>query len=94
MSTHQFPEDRQRAAEWARSILATPDDWAILDSETTGLGATDEIIQLAIIDLLGTARFDSLIRPSQRDSVPAEATAIHGISMDMLGTAPTYGEVA
>lgn len=50
----------------------------IIDTETTGLGFDDEIVEISIIDMKGNVLFDSLINP-MRD-IPADAIAIHGIS--------------
>lgn len=83
-------EEHRLAREWARSLLKRS-DWVILDTETTGLGPRDEIIQIAIMTPDGRALLDTLIRPSQPIS-PA-ATAIHGISDSDVLSAPTYKEI-
>lgn len=53
-------------------------DYLILDTETTGLDATSEICQIAIIDSSGKVLLDTLVKPVR--PIPAEATAIHGIT--------------
>ena len=63
----------------------------ILDTETTGLDADAEVVELAVIDCAGTVLLDTLVRPS--GPVPAEAAAIHGITDAMLAAAPTWSEI-
>jgi DNA polymerase-3 subunit epsilon len=59
-----------------------------LDSETTGLQSTAEIIELCILDQDGSVLFESLVRP--RRPVPPEVTGVHGISDAMVRAAPTW----
>ncbi len=53
-----------------------------LDTETTGLENTAEIIEICIIDHTGQVLIDTLVRP--RRPIPAEATRLHGISAEMV----------
>lgn len=64
----------------------------MLDSETTGLGDGDEVIELALVHASGTVLFSSLIQPQdpQRSDL---ATHIHGITSQMLQCAPSFPEV-
>ncbi|HEY3983190.1 3'-5' exonuclease [Cedecea sp.] len=66
-------------------------DCLILDTETTGLGEDAEIVEITIIDTTGKPLINTLVKPSI--SIPAEATAIHGITNDMVEQAPTWPEV-
>lgn len=66
---------------WARELLNRR-DVLILDSETTGLGGTAELVELAIIDTTGKVLFDELIMPTV--SVPRDASGIHGITDSVL----------
>lgn len=81
---------RDRAARWARDLVDRS-DWAILDTETTGLDASAEVIQVAIVGPDAAILLDTLIRPSGR--IPPDAVAIHGIGNDRVAGAPTYAEV-
>jgi DNA polymerase III subunit epsilon len=91
---HRNPPDRLAAIQWARRLLAAPDAWVVLDTETTGLGITDEIIQIAILAPGGAVLFDSLVKPLGRTSIPSEAAAVHGITIEMLAGAPTFPQIA
>lgn len=91
--THHNLKDRNDAIRWARETLSRPNLWVIWDTETTGIGETDEIIQIGIVGLGGSILLDSLVRPLNRKQIPSEATAIHRITMKMLANAPSYPEV-
>jgi DNA polymerase-3 subunit epsilon len=54
----------------------------VIDTETTGLGATAEICQLSAVDLWGNILFNELIKP--RNPISPEASAIHHITDDMV----------
>lgn len=69
--------------------------FAVIDCETTGFGASDRMIELAVVVLRGpdfetVHEFDTLLNP-ERDVGRSD---IHGISPAMLGAAPTFSEVA
>jgi DNA polymerase-3 subunit epsilon len=85
--------DRRRAIEWSRTLLASPSDWVALDTETTGLGLTDEVIQLAVVAPDGSTILDSLVRPAVRRDIPAQASAIHHITIEELAGAPTFADL-
>lgn len=75
----------QTAADW---IAMAP---VYLDTETTGLGSSDQICEIGILDNEGRILFSSLIRPSCPMN-PA-AAAVHGISARELKMAPSWDEV-
>lgn len=66
-------------------------DFVVLDTETTGLH-TGEIVQIAVINSSGETLLDSLVKPVR--PIPADATAIHGITNDQVRNAPTYRDLA
>ncbi len=92
-SEHDNAQDRNQVVEWAQSVLATPNQWVILDTETTGLGKDDVVIQIGIIDLNRNTLMDTLVRPTKKNRIPVDATSIHGITMNMLVSAPTFSEI-
>jgi DNA polymerase-3 subunit epsilon len=85
--------DRRKSIEWSRALLAAGSDWVVLDTETTGLGLTDEVIQIAVLSPDGAVVLDSLVRPAERTDIPAPASAIHHITIDKLTGAPTFAEL-
>lgn len=65
--------------------------WLVLDTETTGL-QVGEIVQIAILEADGMVRMNTLVKPKER--IPADATAIHGITDEMVKDAPPWYLVA
>lgn len=62
-----------------------------IDTKTTGLGGDDEIVEICIIDKHGFIMLNTLVKPTK--SIPAEATAIHGITDEMVMYAPTWKDI-
>jgi DNA polymerase-3 subunit epsilon len=59
-----------------------------LDTETTGLERSDEIVEIAIVDDEGNVLFESLVKPRKR--IPAEATMVHHITNAMVENASAW----
>lgn len=66
-------------------------DFIILDTETTGLYATAEICQIAIINSSSITLLDTLVKPTR--PIPSDATRIHGITNDQVKDAPGWMEI-
>lgn len=77
---------RQQSIQLAARVLAQKPIY--LDTETTGLEKTDEIVEITILDDGGGVLFNSLVRPSQ--PIPQKASAIHGISNDEVQKAAPW----
>ena len=77
---------RRRAIETARRVLENRPVY--LDTETTGLERTDEIIEISIIDDDEQVLFSSLVKPSQ--PIPPDSTSIHGITNEDVRGAPAW----
>lgn len=90
MRQHPRPADRALASHWARELLAAQRVY-ILDTETTGLGPRDEIVQMGLVDLQGQVVLETLVRPSR--PIPAGATAVHGITNADVVNAPSFREL-
>lgn len=71
-------------------LIPLDNNSVILDTETTGLSDI-EICEISIIDSSGNVLLDSLIKPIK--PIPEDATAIHGISNEMVADAPTFAEL-
>lgn len=65
--------------------------FVILDTETTGLGADAEIVEISVIAADGTVLLNTLVKPPV--AIPAAATAIHGITDEMVADAPSWMEI-
>jgi DNA polymerase-3 subunit epsilon len=69
---------------------------AFLDLETTGVNlSTDRIVEIAIVKILPDGSRQEkikLINPEM--PIPADATAIHGITDEKVADAPTFKQVA
>ena len=63
----------------------------IIDTETTGLSATDEIVEISAIDCSGKVLLDTLVRPM--GEIGAQAQAIHGITYADTINAPWFDQV-
>ena len=62
------------------------------DTETTGISSDrDRIIELAAFDPVNNLSFVKLINPGM--PIPAQATAIHHITDEMVSSAPNFGQV-
>lgn len=83
-------DDRNKAIVTARDWLAQ--DPVFLDTETTGLGDDAQLVEVAVVDGGGRVLFDQLVRPTI--PIPPAATAVHGITDEMVASAPFFGDVA
>lgn len=90
MSAHvSAPPSRAKAIGWAREVIAT--GAVVIDTETTGLGPDAEICDIGIVRIDGTVLLDCLVRPSK--PIPAEATAVHGITDEMVSDAEPWSVI-
>ena len=64
-----------------------------VDTETTGLYRNDgdDLVEVAVVDDDGGVRLSTLVHPGR--PIPACATAIHGITHEMVAEAPPADEV-
>lgn len=85
---HRHSADYQAARKAAAACLKR---CIVIDTETTGIDKNSEIIEVGIIDHTGKVLFDSLIKPVH--PIPAEVTAINGITNEMVANAPTWDQV-
>lgn len=78
----------QAGAEACSWLAADP---LFLDTETTGLDGTAQIIELALVDSAGRVVLETRVRPSI--PVDPDAFAVHGIHDAALASAPSWPEV-
>lgn len=86
---HRHENDVDEVREHAIELLAR--DFVLFDTETTGLGYAARIVSIAIINPAGETILDTKINPGE--PIPADATAIHGITDEMAKDAPTFADV-
>jgi DNA polymerase-3 subunit epsilon len=83
---------RESASQWAIDLLSTdPNWWVILDTETTGLGDTDQIVQVAAINGAGNVLLNTLVKPTI--PISESASRIHGITESTVDGARSFMEV-
>ena len=78
-----------RTVKWARKQL-TRNNWAILDTETTGL-YNGKIVENTIISNIGEPLLNTLIKPTI--PIPAKAVSVHGITDDIVANVKTFPEI-
>jgi DNA polymerase III epsilon subunit-like protein len=59
-----------------------------IDTETTGTGPNDSIIEISVIDHDGSVLVDSLVKPVGK--ISPGARAVHGITNEMIKDAPRW----
>ena len=79
-------DPRSDAIKTANNVLLS--NPVYLDTETTGLGQKDEIVEIAVVDNQGNTLIDSFVKPSR--PIPADASNIHGITDEMVQKAPAW----
>ena len=80
---------RREAASQAHRLVQTQPLY--LDTETTGIGPTAEIIEIGIVDQEGAPLVDTLVKPLGR--IESAAMRVHGITQEQVQNAPAWAEV-
>lgn len=80
---------RQSVIDEARRLLL--EHPLYMDTETTGLHNTAEVIEIGIIDDDANVLFDSLVKP--RGKIDPAAMRVHGITPDVLVDATSWEDV-
>ena len=89
MTRHFHPAHRRQAIQWARNLVQR--QFYVLDTETTGLGADDEIVQIGIVDGDGVSIMNQVIKPTV--PIPYGASNVHGIYDSDVAEAPSFKQV-
>ena len=89
MTRHFNPSHQRQAVQWAQNLMNH--SFFVLDTETTGLGPNDEILQIAIIDQQGNTLLDQLINPGS--AISPGAARVHGITETQVATAPVFKQL-
>jgi len=80
---------KELAADMAKFWIQ--DNAIIIDTETTGLSITDEIVEISAIDCEGNVLIDTLVRPM--GEIGEQAQAVHGITYEDTLRSPTFNQV-
>ena len=89
MTRHYHPAHRRQAIQWAQNLSRR--QYFVLDTETTGLSATDEIVQIGIVDSDGRTVLNQLVKPTI--PIPSGASAIHGVYDRDVAGAPSFKQI-
>ena len=89
-STPRRPSVHGDPRRWLTELFA--EGFVIIDTETTGLRARDEIIEVAALASDGTVLFESRVWP-RAGAVPRESTRVHGLTIDDLTGSPRWPEI-
>ena len=86
------PEKLQTIA--LASFLTRQDNDSVLflDTETTGIAKTDEIVELSVLNSKGEVLFDSMFKPTV--NMNPEASKVSGITDEMLNDKPRFVDKA
>ncbi|MEM7131153.1 MAG: 3'-5' exonuclease [Chloroflexota bacterium] len=82
-------EDKKEAVRKARAHLAKSPLY--LDTETTGVRSTSEIVEICIIDHDGSVLLDTLVKP--HGLITPDAQRIHGITNTVVKDAPRWEQI-
>ncbi|HDX9701705.1 TPA: 3'-5' exonuclease [Bacillus thuringiensis] len=77
----QIEEQRESCVKLINNYFLNKNDYVILDTQTTGLGENDEIVEIAVIDMIGKTLLHTLVKPTI--PIPDNITMIHGITNKM-----------
>src|SRR4030042_3016017 len=80
---------RQSVIQEARALIES--NPVYVDTETTGMHLSAEVIEIGVIDDQENVLFDSLVRP--RGKIDPAAGRVHGITSEMLESAPAWEAV-
>ncbi|EHY4777154.1 3'-5' exonuclease [Salmonella enterica] len=86
----RMKSERGRFATLAHTWLAQ--DPVFLDTETTGLDAGAQALEIGLVNARGETIFETRLKPTV--SIDPAAAAVHGISDDELVSAPSWPDIA
>ena len=80
-----YPIAHPKVLERARQVIEL--NPIFLDTETTGIGLYDLVVEVGIVDLDGNVLYNNLINPGR--PIPKDSSKVHGITDDMVSDAPS-----
>lgn len=85
------PLARLRGGQSLFRELAGRDDWCVIDTETTGLGPQDQVIEVAVVAPDGQVLVEELVMPTV--AISRKASAKHGLTKRSLAGRPYWSAV-
>ena len=85
----QYPVANQKVIQRAKQVLAL--NPVFLDTETTGTGNHDIIIEIGIVDAQGEVLYEHLVNPGR--PIPMESSAVNGITNEDVKDEPFWKDV-
>ena len=98
MQTRNWMQNKKKVAKWAADLVESKEGFIVVDTETTGTGPQDEVVQIGVVEYMQgevNVLLECLVRPLKVVISPA-ASDITGITMDTVRHAPfinAYREV-
>ena len=90
MVRHTNPRDKTAVQDWARQLFEMP-NFYVIDTETSGIGKSDEVVQIGVIDKYGEVVLDTLVKPTK--PLSQQVISIHGITNERLASAPQLADL-
>ncbi|BCC56609.1 3'-5' exonuclease [Bacillus cereus] len=87
----RIEEQRASCAKLINNIFLNKSQYLVLDTQTTGLGENDEIVEIAVTDLDGKTLLNTLIKPTI--SISNDAIMVHGITDEMVEKGQPWSDV-
>lgn len=87
-----YNHTQRKAINWAKEVMEHMDNYVIFDTETTGTGDSDEIIEMAIITLHGEVVFNKRFALTDGKTISKNAFDCHVISVHDLKNCRKFEE--
>lgn len=87
----RIEEQRESCVKLINNFFLNESEYLILDTQTSGLGENDEIIEIAVTNLGGQPLLNTFIKPTV--SISHDATMIHGITNEITEHSQSWNDV-
>ena len=90
-------KEKKLERQKGNSLLEFPDDYTVIDLETTGFAGRNSITEIGCIKYRNRkeeSRFETLVRPDGSFFIPHQITVLTGITAEMLRDKPHFSEIS
>lgn len=87
----RIEEQRESCVKLINNVFSNESQYLVLDTQTTGLGENDEVVEIAVIDLGGKTLLNTLVRPTV--PISDDATALHCITNETVKMSQSWSDV-